>query len=265
LVVSDKPKGKLGDFLREVSNWSWEEFWRAERDKTYTSNEAVIFTLIRACAGEDLKAIRLSLNRMDGKLKTPVIIETPKVFRVYPFATAVDGPPPAVGIGPATPGGDHAAISILEPNGSVSQVLEEPELTEDDLPSMSLRETLTKMADYTRDTPDAIVELALRTEQWLRGAGPRPVNIPRVKSVVAAHLLVMAQRKNIDAIQEVFDSIDGRLAETIKVIGEDICIISYSSTAPAGAVKNKDGVYQVEAAAAQNMWASKLGGIVGNG
>lgn len=263
-MVSDKPKGKLGDFLRDVSNWSWEEFWHAERDKTYTSNEAIIFTLLRACAGEDLKAIRLSLNRMDGKLKTPIIIETPKIFFTYPFATAIDGNM-TVGIDEGQPGGDKTAVSVQQPDGTVSTYVAEPELTEDDLPAMSLRETLSKMSDYTRDTPDAIVELALRTEQWLQGNGPKPNTVPRVKSVVAAHLLVMAQKKNIDALTEVFDQIDGKLAETIQVIGEDIYITSYSGTAPLGAIKNKDGIYQMEAPFAQDIWASKLGGVINHG
>lgn len=257
--MSDKPKGKLGDFLRDVSNWSWEEFWHAERDKTYTSNEAIIFTLLRACAGEDLKAIRLSLNRMDGKLKTPIIIETPKVFYLYPFATGT--------IDEAVQQHNAREENLKHLPGGAMIVHgpdpEEPELTEDDLPAMSLRETLTKMSDYTRDTPDAIVELALRTEQWLQGNGPKPQSIPRVKSVVAAHLLVMAQKKNIDALTEVFDQIDGKLAETIQVIGEDIYITSYSELAPSGATKNEKGVYQIEAEATQMLWASKLGGLPG--
>lgn len=257
--MSERPKGKLGDFLREVSNWSWEEFWHAERDKTYSSNEAIVFTLLRACAGEDLKAIRLSLNRMDGKLKTPVILEAPKIFFTYPFATAVGGGPATVGIDNGEPGDTEVAIE-----GTVStHVVEEPEPTEDDLPSMSLRETLTKMSDYTRDTPEAIVKVAQLTEEWLRGQGQRPANIPRVKSVVAAHLLVMAQNKNIDALTEVFDQIDGKLAETIQLIGEDIYISSYAAIAPEGAVKNEQGIYQIEAPAAQNIWANKLGGVVG--
>lgn len=249
--MSDKPKGKLGDFLREVSNWSWEEFWRAERDKTYTTNEAIIFTLIRACAGEDLKAIRLSLNRMDGKLKTPIIIETPKIFMVFPYAKSLDAAP------------EQPKLTDPNPAAEISTRVEEPEMTEDDLPSLTLRETLTKMSDYDRSTPDALVELALRTEQWLQGNGAKPQTVPRVKAVVAAHLLVMAQKKNIDALTEVFDQIDGKLAETIQIIGEDLYITSYAGTAPAGAIKNKDGVYQMEASAAQTIWASKLGGVVG--
>lgn len=262
--MTDKPKGKLGDFLRDVSNWSWEQFWHAERDKTYSTNEAIIFTLIRACAGEDLKAIRLSLNRMDGKLKTPVVIETPKVFFVYPYAKELAGPPPVVGLDMGEPGSDYSAIAILQPNGELSaHVIEEPELTEDDLPSMSLRETLAKMSDYSRDTPEAIVQTAQMTEAWLRKQGPQPSTIPRVKSVVAAHLLVMAQNKNIDALTEVFDQIDGKLAETIQLIGEDIYINNYAAIAPVGATKNADGVYQIEAPMAQDIWASKLGGKIG--
>lgn len=256
-------KAKMGDFLREVSNWSWEEFWRAERDKTYTSNQAIIFALVRACAGQDLQAIKLSLNRMDGKLKTPVIIEAPKIYYIYPYAKEIEG-----GVGHGKIDYDHntppqTTDTVSLQGGHADQIIiDEPEATENDLPSLSLRETLNKMSDYSRDTPDAIVELALRTEQWLRETGPRPDNIPRVKSVVAAHLLVMAQKKNMGAITEVLDQIDGKLVETIQIIGEDITITSYSSTAPVGAYLNKDGILQMEASAAQDIWASKLGGNI---
>lgn len=256
--MSDTPRGKMGDFLREVSNWSWDELWRAERNKTYTSNQAIVFTLIRACASENLKAIRLSLNRMDGKLKTPVVIETPKIYWTYPYATVTDGENEnLVKIGTITP------IPAKESPERAELEQNVPLEGESDLPSLSLRETLNKMSDYARDTPDALVEQALRTEMWLRGEGSRPNTIPRVKAVVAAHLLVMAANKNIDAMTEVFDQIDGKLAETIQVIGEDISMISYATTAPAGAIKNKDGVYQMEASMAQDVWARKLGGTGG--
>jgi hypothetical protein len=39
---------------------------------------------------------------------------------------------------------------------------------------------------------------------------------------VAAHLLILAQKRNIDALTEVFDQIDGKLAEVLQILGEDI-------------------------------------------
>ena len=127
-----------------------------------------------------------------------------------------------------------------------------------DLPSLGMRETLQEMADYPRELPEAIIELALQTEQALREQAPWPEEIPMVKSVVAAHLLTLAQSRNLDAIGEVFDQIDGKLVETIQLLGDDIFITIYSNTAPPEAQLNENGILQLEAPESQNMWASKL-------
>lgn len=252
---------KLGPFLQEVANWGWDDFLKAEHDKTYTSNQAIIFSLIRACSIEKIEAIRMTLNRLDGKLKTPVKIELPKIYYLFPDAK----PPKEVesasktiikrDSGGATDG--SGAGPGLESKEVATTV--PPEDSDTDLPSMTLRETLTKMADYPRDLPEAIIALALATDQWFRAQGPKPDEVPKVKSVVAAHLLAMAQKRNIDALSEVFDQIDGKLAETIQLLGDDIFITSYLTDPPEGAYLNDDGVYQMEADAAQLLWATKLG------
>lgn len=246
---------KLGDFLREVSNWRWDAFWAAERDKTYTSNEAIIFGLIRACAGQNLQAIKMSLNRLDGKLKTPVRVEYPKIYTIYPFATEADVLTEPENV-------DTSLPSIEAGDILPSLEVEEPEVEVSDLPSMSLRETLTKMADYPRETPELIITWASEVELALRTKEPMPVEIPMVKSVVAANLLTLAQKRNMEAMSEVFDQIDGKLAETIQILGEDIVIVSYLTTAPAGAYKNEQGVWQIEAKNAQDSWAAKLGKVI---
>jgi hypothetical protein len=69
----------------------------------------------------------------------------------------------------------------------------------------------------------------------------------------------MAQNRSIDALGEVFDSIDGKLAETFQVLGEDLYITNYGFMAPDNAYVNEDGVMQVEAMKSQDMWAQKLG------
>lgn len=242
---------KLGAFLRTVSNWTWQEFVEAEHDKSYTSNQAMIFALIRSCAMQKMAAITMSLNRLDGKLKTPVKIEMPKIYYLFPNADNQKEPRGALNgklernVAPV----DEAGLTIIS-----------PEPTNDtDLPSMSLRQTLAKMSDYPRDTPEAVVEFAQQTEWAMRDNKPLPIEIPAVKSVVAAHLLIMAQKRDLGALSEVFDQIDGKLVETLQVIGEDIYITSYSTTVPDGAELNKDGVYQIEAKQAQDLWAQKLG------
>lgn len=253
---------KLAKFLREVSNWSWEEFAKAEKDPKYTSNEAIVFALIRSCAMQSLSAIKIAINRLDGKLKTPINVEMPKVFYLYPNA-----------VGSVQPGDDVTPViddpitdKIIENEPLVGELIPATTTTTTqapakDLATMGFRETLSELADLPRELPIAITALALQTEQALKGNAERPndLDIPRVKSVVASHLLIMAQSRNIDALTEVFDQIDGKLTETIQILGEDIYITNYGATAPPEAVLNDEGVLQVEATASQDIWASKLG------
>jgi hypothetical protein len=244
-AMSDKG-AKMGDFLKEVSNWTWDEFWHAERDDTYTSNEAIIFALIRACTMQKMDAIKISLNRLDGKLKTPVKVEYPRIFFVYPNATAIG------------PGEELPKLQgeVLEGEIVGTELIVEPE---PELPSLSMRQTLTKMSDFPRKVPAAIVKQAQLIEEALREGKPVPVEVPLVKSVVAAHLLVLAQQRNINALYEVFDQIDGKLAETIQILGEDIYVTSYLPEAPAGAEPNADGILMIEAKQTSDLWAHKLG------
>lgn len=248
---------KLGDFLKEVSNWDWAEFVKAEHDNSYTSNQAMIFGLIRSCAMEKMDAIKISINRLDGKLKTPFKIEYPKVFYLYPNAS--ESKPEAVQV-TDDPQTVNEVKAIVAGELIPKKEAPEPEIPdEDDLPSMTFRETLAKMADYPRELPEQIIEFSMLAEQFARGHGDMPDEVPKVKSVVAAHLLVLAQKRNIDALSEVFDQIDGKLAETIQLIGEDLFIVNYSLNAPEGAYLNKDGILEIEASTAQDLWAQKLG------
>lgn len=250
-------ENKLGNFLREVSNWQWDEFVIAESDKAYTSNQAMIFALIRSCTMQKMDAIKMSLNRLDGKLKTPIKIETPKIFYLFPNATL---PEAEVVEHEKLPEGEKVSHEKAVPiTGEVLPPEAEPTMDDNDLPSLSLRQTLTKMADYPRELPEAIIAQAEVVHQAVQGKTPMPKEIPRVKSVVAAHLLILAQARNIDALGEVFDQIDGKLAETIQILGDDLYITSYVANAPPGAYLNEDGVIEIEATVAQNMWAEKLG------
>lgn len=245
-------RNKLGEFLKEVSNWQWDDFVKAEHDSTYTTNESLIFAVVRACAMEKLEAIKIALNRIDGKLKTPVRVEYPKMFFVYPHATLPKLSKQKLSTGKAQ-GVDKYEINIKDK--------EQEKEPEPQLATLSLRQTLAKMADYPRSLPNGIIQLAQQTEQSMNNKSgiPRPPEVPAVKSVIAAHLLVMAQKRNIESLAEVFDQIDGKLVETLQILGEDIYITSYSLTAPEGAYLNADGIPQVEANQTQDLWAQKLG------
>lgn len=253
---------KLGKFLQDISNMRWDQFWKAERDQELSTNESIILALIRACASENLQAIKMTLNRLDGKLKTPIKIEYPKFYYLYPNAKVV-----AVGeTMPIEEFNERNNIDITGVNNVTVINVDEPEPLEgevNELPSLSLRQTLSKMSDYPRSLPEELAIRAQEVEAWLRKDGPEPPEIPMVKSVVAAHLLILAQTRHLDAIEEVFNQIDGKLVETIEILGEDVYMVRYDSIAPAGATLNSDGVYQLIAENSTNQWAVKLGEING--
>lgn len=236
-------KRELAAFLAEVSEWRWDEFVKAELDDSYTTNQSVVFSLVRACAMENLPAIKTALGRMDGKLVTPVQVIMPKVYITFPFAkeakrlTVAEEQPPK-------------EIVVFAPG--------QPELAEE-RPTKGFRETVAKMGGYPRETPKGIIEQQEQVEKYLRREGRMPEKVPRVKSVVAAHFLSMAQKRDMEALNEVFDQLDGKLTETIKVIGEDMYITSFDSIAPPGAFI-QDGVLTVEAGQIQDMWRKRLDG-----
>lgn len=258
MLENEKDDATLGSFLREVSNWRWDDFIDAEHDANYSTNQAIIFALIRSCAMEQLAAIKIALNRLDGKLKTPVKIEYPKIYFLYPNATNL----PAGDVKQPAENLNIQKVDVkFETKSTDLEIIEAPEIPEPevmDLATLSLRQTVAKMADYPRMLPANVIKLATAVDQWKSNGGPHPDEIPAVKSVVAAHLLQLAQTRNIAAVNEVFDQIDGKLVETIQILGEDIFITSYSLTAPQGAYLNEDGVMQLEAAKAQDLWAEKL-------
>ena len=260
-------KEKLGAFLKEVSNWDWLEFVKAEHDETYSTNDSIIFAIVRACAMEKMDAIKIALNRIDGKLVTPVNVIFPKIFYTYPKATMIEGSEQIISsVLPAKitdetpdytpPKSEAVEGEIIEPENPGEWVNEDDYA---DLPSLSLRQTLVKMSDTPRHVPVEIIEASEMVEQNQRGqAVALPPHVPAVKSVIAAHLLKMAQRRDINAFYEVFDQIDGKLVETIQLLGADVHIPMYSLTAPAGAYRNENGVLQIEATQAQELWTRKL-------
>ena len=83
-----------------------------------------------------------------------------------------------------------------------------------------------------------------------------------MKSIIAANLIILANEKGkFEAITELFDQIDGKLVETIRILGEDMYLESYLLEAPHGAQKNKDGVYYLEAPKIANTWSEKFKAI----
>lgn len=239
--------------MREVIDWNWAEFCKAEMDADLSGLQGAVLSLIRRCSDGKLGAIQLAIDRVDGKIETPLKVEYPKVFILFPHAEKV-------AIGPPEPGTALAALTPPEDFDPLKEEPAEPEEEKAHIAVMSLRETLRKMADTPRKVPLMIhqrkkeVENALATNKTL----PEDKNIPLVKSVIAANLLTLAESGKFEAITEVFDQIDGKLVETIRILGEDMYISSYVLEAPFGAKKNKDGVYYLEAPQISDAWKAKF-------
>lgn len=238
-------RGKLGTFLKEIIDWQWDEFVKAEADPNYTGYQAAVFALVRACSDAKLGPIRMAIDRVDGKVETPIKFEYPKIYFLFPEAEKVSLPPPG------------SAPTLT--SGPESDPLDEPPEAEEEEPvkatTMTLRDTLEKMADH----PRMVTQLILKRKKDVEiGQVPEDGQIPLVKSVIAANLLQLAHTNNFEAISEVFDQIDGKLVETIRILGEDIYLTSYALEAPYGAKKNKDGVYQLMAPQIMDAWKEKL-------
>lgn len=238
---------KLTPFFKETIEKRWSEFVVMEESEDYTSAEAVVFSIIRACVTGKLPAIKESLNRVDGKLAEQIDVIYPKFYITYPHATSrlkSDG---------------TKVIDI--PN--VLATTEGPPFAPGEEPPLvtgSLRDTLTRMSEQPRNLVTAILEAAKTVEaRHSYQAESDPLSDPLVKSVIVAGLLKLAHNGNLGAIFEVFDNIDGKLVDVIRVLGEDVYLTSYDTTAPAGAVKDKDGVYQMEADNTSSKWAISLG------
>jgi len=246
---NETDRGKLGNFLREVIDWDWQQFCDAEKDEAYSGYQSSVFALVRSAAEQKLQAIKLSIARIDGQVKTPIKVEYPTAYLLFPYAEKLALPPP-----------NHQAVALLpDPEPTSLKEIEEgfPEMEEpqDSLATLTLRETLDKMADAPRNIPLLIDDQRKRVE---KGAYLGDAKVPLVKSVICAHLLILANEKhNFDAITEIFDQIDGKLVGTIKLMG-DIYRTSYALEAPYNAVKNKDGIYQIEQQIVTDLWTQKL-------
>lgn len=235
-------KKNLTEFLREVLGWTWDEFLEAERSDRYTVSQSVIFSLIRESTMDNLKALQTAINRIDGVVETKVRVVLPKVYYLWPNATDVP-----------------ALIGKEETNDNTPQISED-----NDAPTKGLRDTMRRMMDEPKSRIAEIIMCQQDWEAFVRGENREsPENTVKVMSVMVAHLLKMAYARDISAIQEVFNSIDGKMVETLKVVGKDMYITCFGDVAPPGSWLNDKGVIQSEAPEVQTMWQKRLDGTKG--
>ena len=248
--------GRLTDGFRDIIELRWSDFVEMEKSLDATNFDSIVTGIARACKKGNLRAIQTALDRLDGKVAMEIEVEYPKFYTVYPYAKKrIDDPSiidyevkveNGVLTAPATDG----TIAI---GGGAPADMDELAAAEEEIPTGSLRIMLEKMLD----SPKYIVTDILAGADAI-DKGEHSIGDPMVKSVIVAGLMKLVHDGRISAVFEVFDQIDGKVADKIKVLGNDVFITRFDQLAPAGAVKNEDGVYQLAADDMTNVWAARL-------
>ncbi len=209
----------------ELINMTWGEFVKLEKNKGSTIDDGVLCSLIRICADtDDIPAIKLAFDRVDGLLETPVEIKVPKFYTRYvkakeiePGARALEGP----------------------------EDVEKEKKSSYDPATAKLRETLQEMRGMPQDVIRVIRLYKKHIDEDKKRATDHD---PMVKSVIVANLLRNVHKGRYRAIELVFDQIDGKLTRTITLLGgDDVYVDDYTNlVAPAHATLDDKGVYVAE-------------------
>lgn len=213
----------LKEKFEEIIHMTWGEFVALEKDKSTSVDNVVLCSLIRTCADkEDIAAIKLAFDRVDGVLDTLVDIKVPKFYTRYVNAKEIE-----------------AGKKQIE----APEEVEKEKVSNYDPATAKLRETLQEMRSMPRDVIRMVLRYKKRIEE-----GTGVDHEPKVKSVIVANLLKNVSRGNFRAVELVFDQIDGKLPKTIQLLGgEDVYVDDYNTEiAPAHAIKDKNGVYCAE-------------------
>lgn len=237
--------GRITNYLQETVELRWSEFVRLEKSDEFSALEGVIISLVRAAARGKLNAIQEALDRLDGKVAQGVELEMPKFYYIYPHATEVAN---EVG-GPSQP----PAASLTAP---VVEKADDGAIEGEPLPTGSLRSVLERMINR----PMSEVKHIIGTANHIDETGDVSKGDPYVKSVIIANLLHIALSGKLSVLstKEILDQIDGKVAEKIKLLGQDMYIKRFDTVAPAGSIKNEDGVYQLEAETVTTFWGDRL-------
>lgn len=217
--------------FEELIHMNWGEFVVLEHDKGASVDDGVLCSLIRICADtDDIPAIKLAFDRVDGLLETPVEIKVPKFYIRYVKAKEIE------------PG----AKALAAPKDT-----DKEKASKYDPATAKLRETLQEMRSMPQDVIRVVRGYKNRIDK-----GKEVKHDPMVKSVIVANLLKNVQRGRYRAIELVFDQIDGKLTRTITLLGgDDVYVDDYNTlVAPAHAIKDKSGHYVAENKLMTSAW-----------
>ena len=209
--------------FEELIHMNWSDFVFLEQDKSATVDDGVLCSLIRICADtDDIAAIKLAFDRVDGLLTTPIEVKVPKFYTRYTKATEIE------------PG----AKQITAPGDAKKE-----KTSTYDPATAKLRETLKEM----RGMPQDVVRIVRLYKKHI-DEGKTEKHDPMVKSVIVANLLRNVKKGRYRAIELVFDQIDGKLTRTITLLGGDDVYLDdvIATVAPANAIKDENGYYIAE-------------------
>lgn len=232
--MNDAPN-KPTDFFRWLIEKRWSFFIRLEHDEL-TNNQASIVALVKACRGRNLKAIRAGMNRIDGKLAQQIEVEMPKFYMEFPQA-------PVKG--------------LKEPKAATTTAA----VDRDDgpIPTDGLRNTLRALGRANTGAVTKLLDMADSVERLaLEDIYPPEKQDPFVRSVIMACLLDMSHDGDLQAVFEVLDTIDGVVADKVKLLGEDVIIQSPALQAPDGAHLGPNGFARVELPNQSRAWGEAI-------
>jgi len=221
----------LKDKFEEMIHLDWGEFVELEKSGKASVDELVLCSLVRSCTDTDeIAAIKLAFDRIDGLQETPIEINVPKFYMRYINAKKIE------------PGEKY----VEGPNKD-----DKEKESNYDPATAKLRETLLEM----RKLPNDVIRVVRLYKRRIEKGTPVN-NQPKVKAVMVANLLKNVTKGKFRAIELVFDQIDGKLTRTITLLGgNDVYVDDYTTLiAPADSQKDEDGVYYSENELMKTQW-----------
>ena len=233
--------GSLKARFEELIHLPWDEFCILESNKKATVDDVVLCKLIRTCADtDDIAAIKLAFDRIDGLQATLIEIKVPKFYLRYPNATGV-----------------AEGSRQIEMPGAANRA----EPSNYDPATAKLRETLREMRKLPYDIVRAVFSVKRKVEKALKENIPIPEGddrprIPQVKAVITANLLKNVKKGKFKAVELVFDQIDGKLPKAIQLLGGEDVVVDDPTviTAPSHAELGEDGVWRAEDKVMTTIW-----------
>lgn len=225
-------------FLADVFEWEFQHFVGELTDPTgdYSEYQLSLLYLVSAITSPktSLKAITTSLERVDGKQPDKLEVIFPKFYTLYPNATSVAG-------------GEPSTTSTPTPTPEPTP---EPEIPDESV--KGLRAEIQRLSEQKRGYVDQVILAA-----ELIMAGKESINQPKVKTVAAA-MLYRLSRSSMLALDTLLEQVEGKVKDKVELLGGDVYLTSFAEVAPAGAIKNSNGIYQIENEQATTLWTERL-------